>query len=1731
MHKRLGLWAVLCALGVAGNAFTEPHPLFSVSQEQRETAIGPEDRLDARARQLPRAAGHAVARKSARVVRRRTARIDFAHLDALREPSAAERAGLRLNLFDDAAFDLTDLDISATPRGFTLSAAIEGSVFGTATLAVSGDVVSGSVRVQRGTYTIRSVGGGRVAIRQVQPPPPDLRAPEPPLRPVGDQRKALGDRAAKEASEGEEAVVDLLVLWSRAAREEAGGRRQIETTIDHVVAVANRAYADSGAHVRFNVVHMQELDVEDDGGLNLFHALVGGTIPFLDAGDIRQTALRLRDVVGADLIHFLGSGAGCAGVAQIPNSLDDASDAIISMSKQACVINGFDQAIAHELTHNFGIHHDRYRVLREEDWSPKPRPYGHGYVNQAAFLPDAPESAAWQTVMAYDDQCSLQHNRCTWLARLSNPTQTYLGDPLGVAGDAETRTIHGPADARRAVNEVRTVVAGYRAPRANLAVTASLANQALAAGESISLQVRLRNLGRVGSDDIVLRVYRSADATASDDDHLVGTQALAPLGPVAEAPTIEVESQAPAEPGTYHYIACVADALAANPCSVLPVTVGPMISVGTVTALEGQALAFPVELSSSLATDVVVAYAVEGNTAAREVDFRAPRRGEVTIPAGATVASINVETIDDAVAEPSDTMRVVLTDVNPTAPEGAVLSVTSNVAIGNIQDDDGDLDIPDENLRHGIAAALGRAPTEAITADDMATISMLRLDSIRDLTGLQFASGLRELWINYGIGHYYSSNMDSSLDLMPIAHLPKLVSLQIWSGNISEIRPLRHLTNLRRLDLQRNRIDDIGPLSGLVDLQELVMTDNRVSDLTPLSAMTRLTRLDAERNDISTLSGLDDLMSLWWLRLDANPISDLTPIASLPLNTLTLNGTNVSDLSPIRNIDTMVLFEAASAQLRDVRALGEWSACTALLLRGNAISDVSPFARMSRLGFLDLSHNEVSDVTPLASTDLWGLELDFNPIRDISVLAELESLTWLSLEGTGIVDVGPLSSLTGLTYLDLGGNGIADVSALAGLRSLTDLQLAGNLVSDAEPLSLLARLSSLDISDNSIVDIAVLHSLPELHEVFLHGNPLAGRSLEEHLSRLRDRGVSVYRVIALAMDASAKEGEYLAATVRLTGVADGEVKMSWELLTRAEDRLSSGRHNSRGQIELDVVPTVAAADLDALDPTTIVVPAGSIEMTTSIVQPLEDRRKEPHELLVLELEGATTNLPHGVALPLRRAGWTNVRISQAVGLIVDPEGPSHDMLLFPSTGGEREAFVRVVNGGRRSAAHVEAFTEDGAAPSSATLALPSGGAVHFNSGDLQDGNWDKGLGRGIGPGQGDWRLRLWGNDMQVLSYIRTSDGFLTSMHDVVPTDADGQHRVPTFNPASNRRQESRLRLANAGGAPARIEIYGVDDAGERAGPVRLQLDGGMSRTLTARQLESGDGLEGALGDGSGKWRLVVGSDQPVFVVSLMESASGHLTNLSTVPANEERGDEETIHHVPLFLSAADASGRQGFARVVNKGAAPASMRIRAYDDRGEYATNLTVPGNGVVHFNSDDLELGNDEKGIEGVGSGSGNWRLELATDADVDVLAYVRHEDGFLTSMHDVVATSGDGEHRYAVATFNPGSNRNQVSSLLLANSAEAAATVTIAGVDDRGHSYGQVGLVVPGRRSVRLSAADLETGADGFNGRLGDGAGKWRLAVTSSAPLWVMNLLESPTGHLTNLSSVPPMPPVEAE
>ena len=310
-------------------------------------------------------------------------------------------------------------------------------------------------------------------------------------------------------------------------------------------------------------------------------------------------------------------------------------------------------------------------------------------------------------------------------------------------------------------------------------------------------------------------------------------------------------------------------------------------------------------------------------------------------------------------------------------------------------------------------------------------------------------------------------------------------------------------------------------------------------------------------------------------------------------------------------------------------------------------------------------------------------------------------------------------------------------------------------------------------------------------------------------------------------------------------------------------------------------------------------------------------------------------------------------------------------------------------------------------------------------------------------------------------------------------------------------------------------IRGVDDNGTAsAGEVVLTLPPGQARTINAQDLEAGaHGLDGSLGVGAGKWQLQVDADARIVVMTLLESRTGHVTNLSAPTSSLS---------IPLFIRADDPS-RQGFLRIVNRSDEAGTVTIRAIDDFGNAASpvSLTIGAGAVRHLNSNDLEAGARGKGLSGrTGPPTeGNWRLELITSLDIETYSYVRTTGGFLTSMHDLAPTTGN---RHEIVIFNPGSNESQVSMLRLVNPSAEDAEVTISAVDDAGEpGQAEVVLTLPGGHSKELTAQQLETGGNNFTGWFGDGTGKWRLTVNADRTIQVMSLLEAGTVNLTNLST----------
>ena len=792
------------------------------------------------------------------------------------------------------------------------------------------------------------------------------------------------------------------------------------------------------------------------------------------------------------------------------------------------------------------------------------------------------------------------------------------------------------------------------------------------------------------------------------------------------------------------------------------------------------------------------------------------------------------------------------------------------------------------------------------------------------------------------------------------------------------------------------------------------------------------------------------------------------------------------------------------------------------------------FSDLRNLRYLRLYGNQLRDVRKevlQGPSDLLQVDLRFNPLGAIpeDVFSNIPNVLQVYLDGTQLRTLPPrvFAGLTKLGWLSLGGNRIEDIS---------NVVFPGNAIGSFNLRDNLLQELPAGVFDNFTSPICGARNL----DLDLSGNPGAPFPLTLELDRVNGgRGTSGPASVVVRV----REGASWPITARVvaTGgstfseevtVLNGEVESEPFEVAGDDVTLLGFAERPRVPGSYQGVRIALGDDLRLFALNDRELGLGSGPLSIDLDEALgKEGTSYTYAAQSSDPGVAAVSVADGSLRVDPRAGGTvtvTVTATDADGTETvrsfDVRVVSRSMAVSympPAMDDRRQGFVRVINhSGEPGEVRIEAVDDDGRAYGPVTLSVGANGTHHFNSEDLERGNANKGLSGGVGTGQGGWRLGLDSDlDIEVLSYIRTADGFLTAMHDVAPKE-DGVHRVATFNPGSNVDQVSVLRLINPGDAAATVTIRGIDGDGMTPGnDVAVTVPAGAARSLSAADLEAGTGVTGALGDGVGKWQLLVSSDSPIRVMSLLESPGGHVTNLSTVPVAD--GDRWSV---PLFPSASDALGRQGFVRVINHGEARAQVTISAFDrsDRDYEPLTLTVGAGRTVHFNSDDLELGNEAKGLSGsTGAGAGSWRLDLTGGPDIEVLSYIRTGDEFLTSMHEVVAGVAN---RGRLVTFNPGRNVEQVSRLRLINAGADAAKVTMRAVDDRGRpAVESVRVSVPARSVRSYTAAELESGAPGLEGALGAGAGKWRLTVESDRPITVMSLLESPTGHLTNLSTAP--------
>ena len=1023
---------------------------------------------------------------------------------------------------------------------------------------------------------------------------------------------------------------------------------------------------------------------------------------------------------------------------------------------------------------------------------------------------------------------------------------------------------------------------------------------------------------------------------------------------------------------------------------------------------------------------------------------------------------------------------------------------------------------------------------------DLATLTSLTglslyYNSISDVSALATLTSLTTL----------SLGSNSISDVSALATLTSLWDLNLGYNSISDVSALGKLTSLIYLTLNGNSISDVSALATLTSLTHLNLIGNSISDVSALATLTSLERLYLDYNSISDISALGKLTSLTSLSLWYNSISDVSALGTLTsLASLDLIGNSIADIAPLAmetgfqeglfgapRIDLRInplSAESVGAHIPALQAKGVEVRFDPFFLRDAPSAPADLVATLDGEGRATLAWTRAYDLPGYVDSYELRHGADAAALGDWTAIAGSDGATSghemsglagggshvFELRAVNTFGAGPAARATAtlpdasnapapamagwsgelraavvralgkdaatvteddllaLKELDAEDAGIADLEGIERLPALEQLSLAGNRVADLTPLASLAALAELDLSRNDIEDVSALAGLVSLETLRLSGNRIADASPLARLSSLRRLWLNDNALTRLP---------------RLSDLGS----LEW-------------LHAARNRIEA--------------------LPAGGLSAVRRL-------RLTGNRIADLEPLLGHDGLREGAVLGVRGNPLSAASIEEhlpalrARGVAVLAGAP---LPFFPSASDPfgREGFARVLNRSE-SAGEVLIEAVDGAGMrfGPARLAIGAGAAAHFNSGDLESGNAAKGLSDGLGAPSvaGGWQLALLSTlDIDALAYARAADGFVTSVHDALPRDA-GLLRAAVFNPGGNLAQRSSLRLSNPGVETEGVQVWGVDDDGRGRLAIGLSVPAGGVLTVDAAELERGstDAVGRGLGDGAGKWRLDVHADWPVEAVGLLTSPGGHLTNLSTVPA----ADADGVWRVPLFPAAA-GTGRQGFVRVANLSDQAGEVRVRAADDGGNRVgpVPLALDALETVHFNSDDWTWGNAEKGFHaGAGAPSrGDWRLALASELDIQVTAFVRHADGFLTSIHDAAPLRSAGSTA-RVVFFNPGSNHDQASLLRLVNDGEAAAAVAISAVDDAGAPGGEVTTHVPAGEALTLTAAELEAGGPEFDGALGDGDGKWRLTVTADAPITVMSLLRSGGGHLTNLSSAP--------
>jgi len=335
------------------------------------------------------------------------------------------------NLFDELHMrvQLDKVEYAAFPEKTLIwTGTVLNTKRGQLVMAVTGKIHAATLTTDDGTvYSLQHAEDSIHWLRQLDAAklPPDgepLRVPSGDLPPLRRDPVVVADDGS---------LIDVMVLYTPAARNGAGGTTQMNTLIALGIAETNQGYANSGITQRVRLVHAAEVQYTESASLDT------------DLGRLRSTndghidnAHTLRDTYRADIVSLWVNSGNYCGIAYLLTDLSsDFSSRAFNVVSRTCATGYY--SFAHEMGHNMGATHD---VANSGGPGLFSYSYGYQQKNAQPYL---------RTLMAYACSGGLDCQRVNYW---SNPNGTYNGMATGVS---TTNNMLG-------LNNVRNTAANWR---------------------------------------------------------------------------------------------------------------------------------------------------------------------------------------------------------------------------------------------------------------------------------------------------------------------------------------------------------------------------------------------------------------------------------------------------------------------------------------------------------------------------------------------------------------------------------------------------------------------------------------------------------------------------------------------------------------------------------------------------------------------------------------------------------------------------------------------------------------------------------------------------------------------------------------------------------------------------------------------------------------------------------------------------------------------------------------------------------------------------------------------------------------------------------------------------------------------------------------------------------------------------------------------------------------------